>query len=126
MQRFAEGEDDRNKVVSALARIEARSAISRLCKSHRVMPAESILLLDMLAAEARRMIEQPINPPVLEAAGPLIDRHDLRTLDAIQLGSAIVARDLMFASDMRLIASDKALLEAARKEGFRVWNPAEL
>jgi hypothetical protein len=69
------------------------------------------------------MIEQPINPPVLDAAGTLIDRHCLRTLDAIQLGSAVVARDLLAAPDMRFIASDKNLLDAAEEEGFATWNP---
>ena len=123
MLRFAQAERDQNKVISALVRIEARSAISRLRKGNRMTPAEAVGLLETLAAEARRMIEQPINPPVLEAAGTLVDRHSLRTLDAIQLGSAIVARDLLAAPDMRFIASDDNLLEAAEAEGFSIWNP---
>jgi hypothetical protein len=49
----------------------------------------------------------------------------LRALDAVQLGSAIVSRDLLAAPDMRFVASDNALLEAARTEGFDVWNPAD-
>ena len=71
------------------------------------------------------MIEQPVNPPVLEAASTLIDRHYLRSMDAVQLGCAIVARDLLAAPDMRLVASDKELLEAAQKEGFDTWNPCD-
>jgi hypothetical protein len=49
----------------------------------------------------------------------------LRALDAIQLASAIIARDLMQAPDMRFIASDKQLLEAAKNEGFAIWNPSD-
>jgi predicted nucleic acid-binding protein len=71
----------------------------------------------------KRLIEQPVNPQVLEAASTVIDRHYLRALDAVQLGCAIVARDTLAARDMRLIASDKSLLEAARAEGFDIWNP---
>jgi predicted nucleic acid-binding protein len=87
-------------------------------------PSEASLALDLLAVEMRRMVEQPVNPPVLEAAGALAERHYLRAMDAVQLGCAVVARDLLSAPDMRLIASDKDLLEAARAEGFEVWDPA--
>ena len=88
-------------------------------------PSEAALALDSLIIEMRRMIEQPVNPPVLEAASTLIDRHYLRAMDAIQLGCAIVARDLLAAPDMRFVASDKTLLEAARVEGFDIWNPCD-
>jgi predicted nucleic acid-binding protein len=125
MLGFAMKEDNRSKVVSALARTEARSAICRLRKGNRMSPSEASLALDALAAEMKLMIEQPINPSVLEAANTLIDRHYLRALDAVQLGCAIVARDLMAAPDMRLIASDVDLLEAARAEGFGTWNPCD-
>ncbi len=70
------------------------------------------------------MIEQPVTPAVLEAANGLVDRYVLRALDAVHLGAAIVARDLMSASDMRFIASDHALLRAAHEEGFETWDPA--
>ncbi|WP_281047469.1 type II toxin-antitoxin system VapC family toxin [Terriglobus saanensis] len=123
MLRFANAEDDRNKVISALAQIEARSAICRLRQGNFIDPAETALALNSLADEIRRVIEQPLNPPVIEAASTVIDRYYLRALDAAQLGSAIVARDLLGASDMRFIASDKALLEAAHEEGFDVWDP---
>ena len=125
MLRFAQVEDDRNKVVSALAQLEARSAIARLRKGSRMNSSEASLALISLAAEMRRMIEQPVNPTVLEAASSTIDIYCLRAMDAAQLGCAIVARDILQAPDMRFIASDKELLEAAVAEGFAVWNPAD-
>ena len=124
MLQFANAEDDRNKVVSALAQIEARSAICRLRQGKSIDTSEASFALDSLATELRRVIEQPLNPPVIEAANVLVDRYYLRALDAVQLGSAIVARDLLAASGMRFIASDKALIDAAREEGFAIWNPA--
>jgi predicted nucleic acid-binding protein len=123
MLRFANAEDDRNKVVSALAQIEARSAICRLRQGKAITTSEASLALGLLAADIRRIVEQPISSPVLDAASTLIDHYFLRAMDAVQLGCAIVARDLLSASDMRFIASDKELLEAARQEGFDVWNP---
>lgn len=125
MLQFANAADDRNKVVSALTRVEARSGICRLRKGKLLSPSEVSLALDSLAGEMRRIIEQPVNPPVLEAASAVVDRHYLRAMDAVQLGSAIVARDLLAAPDMRFIASDKELLEAARAEGFDTWNPCD-
>jgi uncharacterized protein len=125
MLRFIQAEDDRNKVVSALASIEARSAITRLCKGNQMSASEASLALDALVSEMRRMIEQPINPPVLEAANTLIDRHSLRSMDAVQLGCAVVARDLLAAPDMRFVASDIELLVAATAEGFATWNPCD-
>jgi hypothetical protein len=73
----------------------------------------------------KRIIEQPILSPVLEAANGMVERHYLRAMDAVQLGCAIVARDLLAAPDMRFVASDKVLLEAAQREGFDTWNPCD-
>jgi predicted nucleic acid-binding protein len=123
MLAFANSEDDRNKVVSALASVEARSAICRLRREESFTSAEASLIFDALAADLRKMIEQPIIPPVLAAANGLVDRYFLRALDAVQLGSAVVVRDLMSAPDMRFIASDHALLSAAEQEGFAIWDP---
>ena len=123
MLAFARAEDDRNKVVSALAQVEARSGICRLRQGRLLTPAEAASAIDSLSSEIRRMIEQLVNPPVLEAASTLVERHYLRAMDAVQLGCAIVARELLAAPDMRFIASDKELLEAAQTEGFQTWNP---
>jgi predicted nucleic acid-binding protein len=123
MLAFARAEDDRNKVVSALAQVEARSGICRLRQGRLLTPAEAASAIDSLSSEIRRMIEQPVNPPFLEAASTLVERHYLRAMDAVQLGCAIVARELLAAPDMRFIASDKELLEAAQTEGFQTWNP---
>jgi predicted nucleic acid-binding protein len=124
MLEFADSENDRNKVVSALASVEARSAVCRLRRGKSFSPAEASLIFDALTADLRKVIEQPVIPPVLETASGLVDRYLLRALDAVQLGSAVVVRDLMSAPDMRFIASDHALLSAAEQEGFATWDPA--
>jgi len=125
MLLFDQTEDDRNKVVSALVPVEARSAVRRLQKANRLTSPEASLVLDALRNKIGWIVERPIDPKVLESASILIDRYIIRTLDAVQLGSAIVARDLLSAPDMRFIASDKTLLEAARLEGFQTWDPCD-
>lgn len=123
MYRFANTEDDRKKFVSALASVEARSVICRLRRGKSFTPDEASQALDAVAGDLRKMIEQPITSPVLDLAGVLVDRYALRALDAVQLGAAIVVRDLMSARDMRFVASDRALLSAAKDEGFDTWDP---
>jgi formate-dependent phosphoribosylglycinamide formyltransferase (GAR transformylase) len=125
MLRFANAADDRSIVVSALTQIEARSGICRLRKGDLLTPSQASFALDLLAGEMRRIIEQPVNPPVLEAANTAVDRHYLRALAAVQLASAMVARELLAASGMRFISSDDKLLAAAHAEGFETWNPCE-
>ncbi len=121
---FFESEEDQNKLVSSLTRVEATSAIRRLLQRKLLRPARATAALAKLAVEIPRIIEQPIDDTVLELAQELVSRSGLRTLDAIQLASAIVARNRLNAPNMRFIASDVALKEAALAEGFEVWDPA--
>ena len=126
MLQFALAEDDRNKVVSALAQLETRSAIWRQLKGNRMTRDEASLALNSATAEIRRMVEQPFGPSVFDTAAILAERYSLRTLDAIQLASAVVARDVLGAPDMRFVVSDNELFEAAEAEGFDVWDPCSL
>jgi predicted nucleic acid-binding protein len=125
MSQFSSGEDDKNKVISSLSPLEARSAICRLRRSKLLSPSQHSSALDSLERDIQQMIEQPVSPLILDTAKSIVDRHHLRALDAIQLGSAIVARELLAAQDMRFISSDLDLLDAARAEGFETWNPCD-
>lgn len=124
MLQFALAENDRNKVVSALAQLETRSAIWRQLKGNRMTRDEASLALNSATAEIRHMVEQPFGPSVFDTAAILAERYCLRTLDAIQLASAVVARDALGAPDMRFVVSDNELFEAAAAEGFDVWDPS--
>jgi hypothetical protein len=46
-------------------------------------------------------------------------------MDAVQLGGAIVSRDLLAAPYMSFVASDKKLLLAAAAEGIDTWNSCD-
>jgi hypothetical protein len=78
-----------------------------------------------ISAQIARLMQQPVNQPVLDAANGLLDKYALRSLDAVQLGCAVIVRDLMSAQGMRFIASDHAFLSAAKDEGFEIWDPCE-
>jgi predicted nucleic acid-binding protein len=74
--------------------------------------------------EAARMVQQPLNPAVLEAARQLLDRHELRSAEALQLGAAVVAREMFQGMEIVFVSSDQRLLNVAKVEHFETLNPA--
>jgi hypothetical protein len=75
--------------------------------------------------EAARMVQQPLNPAVLEAARQLLDRTSLRWPDSLQLGAALVARDMFQGTEIIFVSASPQLLEAAKSEGFHAIDPAK-
>ena len=71
------------------------------------------------------MVQQPLNPAVLEAARQLLDRTSLRWPDTLQLGSAAVARDMFQGTEVIFVSASAQMLEAARAEGFHALDPAK-
>ena len=122
--RYFTASEDQGLFVSVLAALEARSAIRRL-QSQGDLDADSAeLALSILVQETGRIIEHPITAPVVAEAARMVERHQLRALDALQLGTALIARiGARTGSAVLFIASDRRLLLAAEAEGFRVWNP---
>jgi predicted nucleic acid-binding protein len=59
---------------------------------------------------------------VLNKARSLVFKYPLRTLDAIQLASAVEVQGLLSAT-VSFVSADTRLLDAARAEGFAVENP---
>jgi len=71
------------------------------------------------------MVQEPLNPAVLEAARQLLDHTNLRWPDTLQLAAAIVARDMFQATEIIFVSASPLLLEAAKSEGFHTINPAK-
>lgn len=113
------------KLLSSLGFVEVHSAIRRRERAGELTPAHAEQAIGIVSAEVPLMMEQTINPSVIETSRLMIDRHGLRALDAIQLASCHVARATAGFSDMVFVASDKTLLAAARSEDFEVWNPEQ-
>lgn len=123
MSAFVRSSNANDLVVSSLIRVEVATAISRLVKGGRLLPDEATAALNFLIDAIDRMAEEPLTSAILQKAAMLGTIYSLRALDAIQLASAAVARSLLSQEDMRLVCSDKELIEAAQKEGFTIWNP---
>jgi predicted nucleic acid-binding protein len=124
MISLTEQTEDRMKIVSALGFVEVRSAIRRRERSEELTPAHAEQALRSLTEESRRLVEQPITARVLSEAGAVLDRRALRSLDALQLATAIVAREMETTyQSLIFVCSDERLLTAATAEGFRILNP---
>jgi len=119
-----EAVEDNRKLISASAPLEVYAALRRRERAGAISPQDAVAALDILRLEAARMVQQPLNPAVLEAARQLLDRTTLRWPDTLQLGAALVARDMFQSTEIIFVSASQPLLEAARAEGFHALDPA--
>jgi len=123
--RLMEAVEDNRKLISAATPLEVYGAIRRRERSGAISPENATAALDILRMEAARMVQQPLNPAVLEAARQLLDRTTLRWPDTLQLGSAAVARDMFQGTEVIFVSASNQMLEAARAEGFHALDPSK-
>jgi predicted nucleic acid-binding protein len=121
--RLMEATEDNRKLISAGTPLEVYAALKRRERSGGIAAEDSEAARTILRIEAARMVQQPLNPAVLEAARQVIDHHELRSTEALQLGAAIVAREMFQGLGVVFVSSDEKLLEAARGEHFETLNP---
>ena len=121
--RLMESIEDNRKLIAASAALEVYSAVRRRERAGALSSENANAALNILRIEAARMVQQPLNPAVLEAARQLLDRTTLRWPDAIQLGAAVVAREMFQGTEIIFVSASQPLLEAARNEGFPVMDP---
>ena len=123
--RLMEAVEDNRKLISASTPLEVYAAIRRRERSGDITAENATSALEILRMEAARMVQEPLNPAVLEAARQLLDRTTLRWPDTLQLAAAIVARDMFQNTDIIFVSSSALLLEAAKSEGFHSIDPAK-
>jgi len=123
--RLMESVEDNRKLISAVTPLEVYAAIRRRERAGSIAAQDATAALEFLRLEAARMVQQPLNPAVLEAARQLLDRTGLRWPDTLQLGAAAVARDMFQGTEVIFISSSAQMLEAAKSEGFRALEPGK-
>jgi predicted nucleic acid-binding protein len=121
--RLMESVEDNRKLIAASAPLEVYAAIRRRERAGDISAANAAAAFEILRIEAARMVQEPLNPAVLEAARQLLDRSRLRWTDALQLGAAMVAREMFRGTEIIFVSASTMLLEAARAEGFQALNP---
>lgn len=115
--------EDNCKLIAASTPLEVYTAIRRREQSGDIAGETATQILDNLRSESSRTVQQPLNPAVLEAALPLIDRARLRWPDALQLAAAMAARDMFQTTEILFISASERLRNAAKAEGFKVLDP---
>lgn len=112
-------------VVSELARVEVESALWGKRRLGYLSAEEARGLADEYAADwweaewsTRQFTVVALSASLLEAACALLARHDLRAADAVQLASALAARNADPGIDT-FASFDARLSTAAAVEGFR-------
>lgn len=125
MIRLLETVEDNCKLISASTPLEVYAAVRRRERDGDITPDNAASALDALRLESARMVQEPLNPAVLEAARQLLDRTTLRWPDALQLGAALVARDMFQGTEIIFVSASAQLLEAAKTEGFHTLDPAK-
>ena len=111
---------------SWLSILELTSVILRLAKGGRLTPEAA----DHILARFRNDIEEtirswPLDDSVLSAAMAVVERHALRSADAIHLATAASIFSLAPESETVLVSSDRELLQAAEQSGMGVLDPQD-
>jgi uncharacterized protein len=109
-----------------LTPLETISALYRRQRAGQISTEELSVLLKSYAVHSHEeYLLLPHSDSLTEAAGPLIARHPLRALDALQLASALALRNILPAEAPPLIflSADDRLVTAARQEHLQAVNP---
>jgi predicted nucleic acid-binding protein len=122
--RLMETVEDNRKLISASTPLEIYAAVRRRERARDITAEDASAALEILRLESARMVQEPLNPAVLECARQLLDRTALRWPEALQLGAALAARDMFQGTEIIFVTASPILLEAAKTEGFHVIDPA--
>lgn len=120
-----EATEDNRKLISASTPLEVYAALRRRERAGDIALEDAVSALSVLRLESARMVQQPLNPAVLESARQLLDHTTLRWTDALQLGAALAARDMFQSVEIVFVSASAPLLDAAASEGLKVLDAAK-
>lgn len=110
-------------VIAAVTTIEMFSLLARRVREGTLPGANATLLGNTFLLHVEgEYLTVPVDSRVLVQARDLVGRHPLRTLDAIQLASALRAGAIL-GEAITFISSDRNLLAAAGAEGLSTDDP---
>ncbi len=97
---------------SVLTSVECSRSIVRARTLHRISPIESLALARALSEAERAWNQMAIDEVVVERARNAFPVEPVRSLDAIHLASALLARDAF--GSMAVLTFDERMRETAR------------
>src|SRR6266478_8425290 len=125
MRRLLEHRDD-GFYQGFLTPLEIASALYRRLRSQEISQDElSVLLGAYVVYSHQGYILIPYSDALIDRALPLVARHVLRAVDAIQLSSALELKDSLPAEALPLtfLSADDRLLDAVHREHLQAENP---
>jgi len=105
-------------VTSDLTVIECDRALHRLVARDPTRTAVVVGIRSRLADSMARWTVLPITTPVIDRARASFPDNEVRTLDALHLATALVARDTV--GELEVLSLDARLRSSAEALGFRV------
>lgn len=123
--QLMESAEDNRKLISASTPLEIYAVIRRRERNGDISADDAASALSVLRHESARMVQQPLNPAVLESGRQLIDRATLRWTEALQLGAALAAREMFQGTEIVFVSASERMLDAAAAEGFNVLDPTK-
>lgn len=118
------GDAQHRFAILALAQVEFRAAIRRRQRTGEIPDHAADEMIDSFRQHSEgKFLIQPFADSLLDVAFALVDGYALRGYDAMQLAGYIILRSTSGAEEPIFVCADKALLSAARNEGYSVLNP---
>ncbi|NCC30919.1 MAG: PIN domain-containing protein [Chloroflexia bacterium] len=110
-----------------LSLVEVVSAFNRRVREGTLQPDDYRMLRNDFLARCRRTYRLvPVTNMLLKRTQSLLERHPLRTYDALHLASALEVNGQLVGSQrdgLIFLAADQRLITAALVEGLQVDNP---
>ena len=123
--RLMEAVEDNRKLISASTPLEVYAAIRRRERSGAISAGRRHRGARQPAHGGRAHGPGAAQPGGARSRPPAPRPHHLRWPDTLQLGAAIVARDMFQGTEIIFVSASPQLLEAAKSEGFHTLDPAK-
>jgi uncharacterized protein len=102
---------------SRLSEVEVASALARLAREGAFSITERDRALAAVEVDFAAILVVELTPEIAARARTLLQRHQLRAGDAIQLASCLYLQEQL-GEEVPMVAFDGRLTEAARREGL--------
>ena len=102
--------------ISIICPIEMISTLNRLVREKALSPKEYHQVKSLIFSEIEDMEVVPVQPEVVRWSILALERSPVRAMDAIHIGSALLAKPELF------VSSDKRQLAAAKKAGLDILS----
>ncbi|MGL4368776.1 MAG: type II toxin-antitoxin system VapC family toxin [Spirochaetota bacterium] len=105
--------------VSAISEIESISTLKRLVIEKEISENDFEFIKNEIKTDFSFFSIIGLDPDLIESAVTAVTKYQLKSLDSIQLGSAVINLNQID----YFVSCDRKLLKAAQKEGFKIINP---